>query len=984
MPATPPPGAHWIRCDLHVHTPFDGEKQFGEHVEPAVAAKRKGDDKPLREIAQRFFDACVRAELGLVGITDHNSADGFAALSPFLAALGRDDRSNGGRAPVFLPGIEFTVGGERPLHFLALFGAETPLDLIRRARDHVFGPRDAFDGNGHPQSTGTSTEEFLRRFHDFCRPLDRSREIAYVLLPAHCDSNKGILKETKLDIAPEEMSLWDELKGHLRELTVTRTDWNGFQMSRTYDKLPEGLRDLLARWFVARRGRDWDALKDDDRKRVRERRHWPLLACSDPGTYEAIGSRYTWLKMETADVEGIRLALMDPESRLRTQDEGEPGAGYPIIASLRVRDTDFFKDVELPLHPSLTTIIGGRGSGKSTVLEYLRYVLNRDRSEELGPEREEGWSTAVHGLLANKSGRDFGQTRGTLLPEHAVTADVRVAGHVYRCVRTARGMAVIPDPDAPGAAPEALDVRRLIEPRILSQRQIAGIAKSPAAQRDELDAMLPEATREFVASRSAAVDRLTALQQARARLLEDIATLPAKETELRVVGDQIAFLEGGNRREVFRVFQGFEAERRWLDDARSSLGTLAGRVEAQAAEIAAEGERLAAAPEGPSARWTAKTATAVAEALKEASAAIQAAATAITAVKDGVENDAAGQWIPSYDKGKEAYLGLQGELRARGMDVAHHQKLVQRREQIRQEVQRLSTLAGRREDVRIQAVGAWDDLVALHKGRAGARAEIAGRLQAEGADILLEVAPLRDREDFARRREEWFPKAGLRDEDWQILVDHVFDAPDVAEGLRVLVAALRLDLEATRRAGRPLTPATSQVASALGERATKLTQHFYRALQNLDRIRIDDMERFVPDDLVRAKVRRPNGMFMPIEQGSFGERATAVLSLLLSAGVQPLIIDQPEDDLDNKYIYDVVVDLLRKRKFSRQIVVATHNANIPVNGDAELIVTLGVRDRLGVIESAGAIDVHVVKEEVSLIMEGSEEAFRLRRERYGY
>ncbi|CEP67945.1 P-loop containing nucleoside triphosphate hydrolase [Moorella glycerini] len=110
----------------------------------------------------------------------------------------------------------------------------------------------------------------------------------------------------------------------------------------------------------------------------------------------------------------------------------------------------------------------------------------------------------------------------------------------------------------------------------------------------------------------------------------------------------------------------------------------------------------------------------------------------------------------------------------------------------------------------------------------------------------------------------------------------------------------------------------------------------------------------------------------------------AILSLLLSAGDQPLIIDQPEDDLDNRYVYEVVVQLLRQRKFFRQIIVATHNANIPVNGDAELIVAFGVENRLGTVISAGSIDQSEIKEHVSTIMEGSAEAFRLRRERYGY
>ena len=170
----------------------------------------------------------------------------------------------------------------------------------------------------------------------------------------------------------------------------------------------------------------------------------------------------------------------------------------------------------------------------------------------------------------------------------------------------------------------------------------------------------------------------------------------------------------------------------------------------------------------------------------------------------------------------------------------------------------------------------------------------------------------------------------------------------------------------------------------IGNQGLAFTQNFYNALQKGDRIDLDAMECFLPEDWVLARVRNAQGEFKPIEQGSVGLKSTAVLSLLLSAGDQPLIIDQPEDDLDNRYVYDVVVGLLRKQKFSRQIIMATHNANVPVNGDAELIVAMGVEDRLGRVQVQGTIDRPDVKQAVSEIMEGSAEAFRLRRERYGY
>src|SRR5690606_10492543 len=159
----------------------------------------------------------------------------------------------------------------------------------------------------------------------------------------------------------------------------------------------------------------------------------------------------------------------------------------------------------------------------------------------------------------------------------------------------------------------------------------------------------------------------------------------------------------------------------------------------------------------------------------------------------------------------------------------------------------------------------------------------------------------------------------------------------VPDRIRELVEAMRADLEATAKRGAAIDAAESQVAKLVD---ADLTRNFFNALLRKDRIRLDEIERFLPEDRVVTKVRSADRSFKTIETGSVGEKSTAILSLLLSAGDQPIIIDQPENDLDNQYVYNVVVDLLRRRKFSRQIIIVTHNANIPVNGDAEIIVAL--------------------------------------------
>jgi hypothetical protein len=127
-----------------------------------------------------------------------------------------------------------------------------------------------------------------------------------------------------------------------------------------------------------------------------------------------------------------------------------------------------------------------------------------------------------------------------------------------------------------------------------------------------------------------------------------------------------------------------------------------------------------------------------------------------------------------------------------------------------------------------------------------------------------------------------------------------------------------------------------------------------------------------------------------LEALSTGQKATAVLLLLLLESEAPLVVDQPEDDLDNRFITEGVVPIMRQEKGRRQFVFSTHNANIPVLGDAELILGLAAsgegREGHAKIapEHMGSIDSKPVRELVEEILEGGKDAFEMRRSKYGF
>jgi len=141
----------------------------------------------------------------------------------------------------------------------------------------------------------------------------------------------------------------------------------------------------------------------------------------------------------------------------------------------------------------------------------------------------------------------------------------------------------------------------------------------------------------------------------------------------------------------------------------------------------------------------------------------------------------------------------------------------------------------------------------------------------------------------------------------------------------------------------------------------------------LEEVHYDDLPRIYFSDMGTTK---------PLASLSAGQRAAVLLKLILSGGRGPLIIDQPEDDIDNKVIYSDVVKDIRRQKRCRQIVVATHQANIPVIGDAEKILVLHSDGAHGTLGAQGCIENRDVTKYVLDILEGGKDALKLRYKKY--
>ena len=133
------------------------------------------------------------------------------------------------------------------------------------------------------------------------------------------------------------------------------------------------------------------------------------------------------------------------------------------------------------------------------------------------------------------------------------------------------------------------------------------------------------------------------------------------------------------------------------------------------------------------------------------------------------------------------------------------------------------------------------------------------------------------------------------------------------------------------------------------------------------------------------EMRMDDGSCRRLDELSGGQRVSVLLSLLLETDdSRPLVIDQPEDELDNRFLFETVLPALKKLKGRRQVIVATHNPNVVVNGDADMVIQLEATANRGRVGCSGAIEDPAVRDAIVRTVNGGEEAFRLRRRKYGF
>ena len=249
-----------------------------------------------------------------------------------------------------------------------------------------------------------------------------------------------------------------------------------------------------------------------------------------------------------------------------------------------------------------------------------------------------------------------------------------------------------------------------------------------------------------------------------------------------------------------------------------------------------------------------------------------------------------------------------------------------------------------------------DSLVKIRK----ARAEFVQNVLKEDENYRIELLPAADRESFAE----------------MICRTLKVDAAVIKEDLHRLEQAL-FEGKDGRKAYEKL------LAEARDGEEVCFTDYFRHLIRGLAKLDYERLRMFHPEDRLLVSYH-PNGVkrFFPMMKATSGEKSAAVLAFLLGSSKLPLIIDQPEDRLDNRVIYDELLGKIRRAKNSRQMIFVTHNAIIATNADAEMIISMDARSKFTRVRLAGSMDSPDIREEICDVLEGSEEAFRIRAKKY--
>jgi len=896
-------GATWHRLDLHLHSP---------NVPGFVVPKgTKWEDR--KGLADAYIEQLAAQGFSIAAVTDYNRVD----IEWFEVTAAKATN----RGITVLPGVEMTVRqGRLGLHILAVFPGDTDLKalntFLRSLDKHPATPLLDNQGAHRDLDLKINLTEALK---------DLRRQFRCLLVFPHPDQTNGLCKSLTAEAAAKLL-----------------VDIGADAIESCSEKEKKKLQStgLLPKDF-------WDRMA--------------VVEFSDPKRIEEIGTQYradgalraTYLKLSVTNLDALRLALHDPETRLSIG--GIPSAIHPRIRNMAISGPGFLGNLNISWNQDLNVIIGAKGVGKSAILESLRYAFAiAPRSDQSDREELVRHALGSGGRVEVILDRPLGDGK---VRQYRI---VRVWGeqpHTFQ-VNPEKPLSVSPS--------------ELLSPTggftIFGHREIYTVSGSEQHQLALLDEVIGEeavrcadavakATGSLVANARAILDlraKLAKREEYRQRLKRIEEEIEIQKTHPTEDSKEVAGPQGPGEglKNAINIVRGILPE---SDQRRLNL--LASLETAHRNLLDAQSGDAAILQEG------AKILSVLQESLKvvldDETTLFEQAVQSLTRLgmrwqeklrhreKESRRVERDGQKEPSD---QDPLLKLTEERTSLSSLIAEVNGIEDRVKHLRQKRQTLL------QEIR----GARDTQVGLRRERANAVAQsLNGRLH-------LQVEFKGQKGSYKEQLSSLLKGANLS----QDAIDKLA-GPEATDGIALSEAVQAGAGEFQRRFG--LEP----------EMAERLINWL-----TTEEARVFELETLMPQDTLRLEPR-VDGQYRPFEHLSAGQGAAAVLLFLLGLENRILIIDQLDDYLDDKVVYEEVLQMLREQKGLKnqspeiQVILATNDATLPVMGDAELIIPLEVRDHHAHIIDRGSIDQRSIRELINTIMHGAGEAFQHRAERYG-
>ena len=839
-----------------------------------------------------IVDSLREEGIEVIAVTDHYRIKDSKSLIEAARAAG---------IHVF-PGFEAAT--KDGVHFLCLFDPDTPLEHIQ-AKIHDCGVHD----DSKPSPLGK---------YDTAQLSEHCRDWGAVCIAAHVASGDGLLRV---------------LSGQVSMAAWASTDLLACSLPGPVKDAPDDCRSIL------------------QNKDPQYRREQPvaILNCQDisrPADAKKAGTS-CWIKMSSVSIEGLRQAFLDPESRIRLASDPPPEDHVEFVAL--AWKGGFLNDAAIHLNENLNVLIGGRGTGKSSIIESLRYVLGLEPST---PDATKLHQAIIRDVL--QSGTRISLLVRSYYPNQSE----------YVIERTVPNPPIVKNETGNVLDLSPTDIIPKVE--LFGQHEISELARHPAKRTRLLERFIDRD--DEVVQRKETLKR--DLERSRRRLLDvakELEQIDERLTRLPAVEETLKRYQSAKVEEKLKEQSLLVREERVLITARERIAPFKSiltdlRDNLPVDRAFASEDALRDLPGQPVLRKL----DGVLKSLDEHIGRLAGDLDTALAKAEAELGSIAAEWNKRKQEVQGRFEALLRELQKEKIDGAEFIRLRKQIEELRPLQDRKKTLLNNKaayEQERRNLLAEWED----------ARTREFQRLERAAKKVSKHLGMVRVRPEFSGNREpliELLESLGGR---LSATMESLKTMPDLS--LTAFAAACRR--------GKEELAQKFGISPAAAARLAQAGEGVFLQIEEIDLLPTTSVE-------LNISTNPDAPDWKDLEALSTGQKATAILLLLLLEADAPLVVDQPEDDLDNRFITESVVPAMRREKRRRQFIFSTHNANIPVLGDAELIVGLSTAGDPGDVHAeispsrVGSIDCQTVREYVEEILEGGKDAFEMRRRKYGF